>query len=366
MKAVLALEDGSVFYGQTFAGQGEVIAPLAFNSYMIGYQETITDPGHLGRMLCFTYPLIGSYGVNHEDSLSPKVQASAVIVREYVAKPRNFRATGTLAEFLEKDGVMGVEGMDTRAITRRLSKNGPMKAVLSTTDFDPASLINKAKLLKEQDLVAMATSKQIHPFSAQNRALSLPFAWQGNGRWKVVVLDLGARSSLLNRLLDFNLELMIVPASTGSQQIRDLQPHGLIISSGPGEPQQMDDVIKTLKELIGKLPMWGIGSGHLALGTALGAKAVKAVPGYFGGSQTVLEMTSGRVGVSDQNVTHTLEANTLPNTLQVTYRNQSDDSIAGFMHKEQPIMGVSFNPETSGGPLGDSALFAEFTRMLTA
>lgn len=364
MKAILALEDGSIFHGKTFTGQGEVIAPLVFNSYMIGYQETITDPGHLGRILCFTYPLIGSYGVNPDDSLSKKVQPAALIMREYVARPRNFRATASLADFLAEQGVMGVEDMDTRAITRRVSQNGPMGAVLSTVDIDPQSLVNKARNLVEQDLVALATSSRIKSWAAQPSEYSLPFAWQGTGRWKAAVLDLGLRKSLLTRLLDFEMELMVLPANTTSQQIMELKPHGLIVSSGPGSPHSIDYVVKTLSELIGKLPMWGIGLGHLALAKAAGAGLRKAIPGYFSGSQAVQETVSKKVGVSDQNLLYALDNSALPPDFRITYRNQLDDSIAGFVHNRFPLMGVSFNPEVPGCPLGDSALFADFTRML--
>ncbi len=364
MKATLVLEDGSVFYGHTFAGQGEVIAPLVFNSGMVGYQETITDPGHAGRMLCFTYPLIGSYGVNEHDNLSDRVQARAVIVREYVARPRNYRATASLADLLNKHNVIGVQGMDTRAITRRISQKGPMKAVLSTLSGDPAGLLGKIGQWVEEDLVAGVTSKHIHSFSAGTNEYSLPFAGQGRGRWKVAVLDLGVRTSLLTRLLDFDLELVVLPASTGAQQIMELKPHGLIVSGGPGAPTAVPYVLAALKELIGKMPVWGIGLGHLLLAEAVGAEVEKAVPGYFAGSQTVQEMQSGKVGVSEQNITHRLRAATLPAGVKLTYSNQVDNSIAGFMHEKLPLMGVSFHPEVWGGPLGDSAPFADFTRML--
>lgn len=366
MKAILALEDGSIFHGESFAGQGEIIAPLVFNSYMIGYQGAVTDPANLGRMLCFTYPLIGSYGINDEDSLSEKVQASAVIVREYVARPRNYRATSTLAELLEKNKVLGVQGMDTRAITRRISKNGPMKAVLSTVDFDPASLMAKTAQVKEEDWVERVSAKHIYSFKTRPSDISLPLVWQGGGRFKVAVLDLGVRTSLLNRLLEQDFDLMILPAGTTSRQIMDIKPHGLIVSGGPGSPQALNYVVNTLRELTGRLPMWGIGLGCLVLAEAHGAQTINAIPGYFAGSQPVKEVAGGHAGISDQNLTYTIKPDTLPADIKVSYQNQIDGSIAGFVHSKLPVMGVAFNPESSGAPLGDNALFAEFTRMLDA
>ena len=350
MKAILVLENGAIFSGRAFSGAGEVCAPLVYNSNMMGYQEAITDPGHHGRMLCFTYPLIGSYGVNEEDSLSALVHTPAILVKEYVGAPRNFRATASLADLLARFGILGVEGVDTRAITRLVSQHGPMKAILSTQDLNPDSLLAKLSNFKaDDDLLSKVTCQA-----------AMPANWSGQGRFKVALLDLGARRSLLETLKQYDMDIIQLPAASSARQILELKPQGLVVSGGPGNPNSQ--VTDTLKELLGQMPIWGIGLGFLSLALALGGKLEKLLPGHFNGSQTILDLGSGRIGVSDQNILWTLDENVLAGQMQITYRSQIDDSAAGFVEDKLALMATAFNPETGGA--GDEALFVNFVSLM--
>ncbi len=377
LDALLVLEDGTAFGCRTFAGAGEVAAEVCFNTAMTGYQEAITDPSYKGQMLAMTYPLIGNYGTNPEDVESRSVQVSAFLVKEYQEFPSNFRSTKSLREYLEAAGVMGVEGLDTRALTRHLRIRGAMKGILSTQDLDPASLAAKAQAspgLVGIDLVKDVTCQtpyrwldgQPGPELDLGDPLDPEAVWaDGDGQYRVVCLDCGIKFNILRRLEKRGNKLVVVPADTPAETILKLQPDGVFLSNGPGDPAAVTYVVETVKNLLGRSPIFGICLGHQMIGQALGGKTYKLKFGHRGANQPVMDLKTRKVEITSQNHGFCVDADTIDDPQVVmTHLNLNDNTLEGLTHRQVPVFCVQYHPEAAPGPHDADYLFDRFQEMM--
>ncbi|MFH2138054.1 MAG: glutamine-hydrolyzing carbamoyl-phosphate synthase small subunit [Candidatus Omnitrophota bacterium] len=354
-KAKLALEDGRVFAGFSFGATGTTSGEVVFNTSLSGYQEILTDPSYKGQMVTMTYPLIGNYGINEEDVESHKPFLEALIIKECSPIASNWRSQMTLDEYLKKNNIMGIEGVDTRAITRHIRLQGAMKAVLSTEDLDDKSLIEKAKAsigLVGVDLVKEVTSSEIQHYNKE-------------GKYTVVVLDCGVKLNILRELASRGCKVIVVPASTAAEEIMALTPDGMMLSNGPGDPAAVTYVVKTVKKLIGKLPMFGICLGQQMLGQALGGKTYKLKFGHHGGNQPVKDLKTGKIDISVQNHGFCVDIDSLnKDDIEITHINLNDQTLEGIRHKKLPIFSVQFHPESCPGPHDSRYLFDRFIEMI--
>ncbi|MFZ5585955.1 MAG: glutamine-hydrolyzing carbamoyl-phosphate synthase small subunit [Thermodesulfobacteriota bacterium] len=377
-KALLALEDGTTFPCRAFAGRGEVAAEVCFNTAMTGYQEVLTDPSYKGQMVAMTYPLIGNYGTNPEDVESAAVQVSAFLVKEYQPLPSNFRSTQSLGDYLEAAGVLGVEGLDTRALTRHLRMKGAMRGVLSTEDLDPASLVRKANDspgLVGVDLVKEVTCQRAYRWinGKIDRGLDLDGAmdpeavWAGGkGRWRVVALDCGIKYNILRRLEARDMKVLVVPAFTSAETIARTAPDGVFLSNGPGDPAAVTYVVQTVRELLGVRPIFGICLGHQMLGQALGGQTFKLKFGHRGANQPVMDLITTKVEITSQNHGFCVDADSIPDPdVVMTHLNLNDRTLEGLSHKRIPMFCVQYHPEASPGPHDADYLFDRFVEMMT-
>lgn len=357
MKALLVLEDGTWYEGRAFAGRGEVPGEVVFNTSMTGYQEILTDPSYRGQIVSMTYPLIGNYGINAEDVESSKIQVEGFVVREYEPVPSNWRSRTTLADYLEKEGILGIEGVDTRALTRHVRLAGAMKGILSTEDPDPVSLAAKAAAspgLVGCDLVLGTTCEK-------------PYEWPaaGEARFHVVALDFGIKWNILRCLAERGCRVTVVPASTSDGDVRALRPDGVLLSNGPGDPEPVVYAVKTIRQLMGKVPLFGICLGQQLLGLALGGKTYKLKFGHRGANHPVKNLRTGRVEITTQNHGFCVDAESLKDTdMEITHVNLNDQTLEGMRHRRLPLFSVQYHPEASAGPHDAAYLFDEFITMM--
>ena len=355
MEAILALEDGRVFKGRSFGAEGESYGEVVFNTSMAGYQEIITDPSYKGQIVTMTYPLIGNYGINDEDSESRKPFLEGLVVKECSKTASNWRSKKTLEDYLREHNILGIEGIDTRSLTVHIRRSGAMKAVLSTEDLNETNLINKAKA--SPGLVGIDMVKEV--------ILPKPYEWSAKGRFKVIVLDCGAKFNIMRELARNDCRVTVVPAAASAKEILEMKPHGIMLSNGPGDPGALDYVVKTVQGLIGKLPIFGICLGHQILGQAFGGKTYKLKFGHHGGNHPVKDLKTGRVAITVQNHGFCVDIDTLnAKELEITHINLNDETLEGMRHKKLPVFSVQFHPEACPGPRDAEYLFGKFIELM--
>ena len=368
--AKLALEDGTIYSGYAFGAEGEVDGEVVFNTAMTGYQEILTDPSYRGQIVTMTYPEIGNYGVNSIDVEHESPSLAGFIVREQSRIVSNYRAEGDLGAYLKKHNIVALAGIDTRALVRRIRIHGAMKGVLSTTDLSDDSLIEKAK--KSLGLVGRDLVREVMPESAVQWSDELD-EWtaaeigatdlQGSGA-HIVCMDFGMKWNIPRHFASRGNRVTIVPGSTSADDILRLDPDGIFLSNGPGDPEPLDYAFNTISQLIGKRPIFGICLGHQLLSLACGAKTFKLKFGHRGVNQPVIDLATEKVEITTQNHGFAVDEESLPDCLEVTHRNLNDDTVAGVRHREETAFGVQYHPEAASGPHDSHYLFQRFQEQL--
>ncbi len=372
MKALLALEDGFVLEGESFTGPIELTGgEVIFNTAMAGYQELLTDPSYAGQMVCLTYPLIGNYGINPDDMESEKVHMSALIVKECCKEPSNWRATESLPDFLMRQGVPGIEGIDTRALTLHLRKNGAMRGCISTDILDAEELVKKAQALPSmegQNLVTrVAPDKPYRWDDAAGRPAPVQLNADGSYDWPqgktlhIVVYDFGIKWNILRLLSAQDMELLVVPPSFTCEEVKSVNPDGVFLSNGPGDPATLKKEIAEIAKMADMFPIGAICLGHQLLGHALGGTTTKLKFGHHGVNHPVKNLLTGRIEISSQNHGFCVIP---PEGVEKVYVNLNDGTLEGFRHPEKPIMTVQHHPEAAAGPTDSRTFFTDFKDMV--
>jgi len=354
--AVLLLEDGTLFNGFSFGYDGEATGESCFNTSLTGYQEIITDPSYAGQIVTMTAPMIGNYGANSADSEAAAPKMRGFAVREYSRHYENWRAEFSLDKFLSKHKIPGIEGIDTRKLTRHIRDHGAMRCIISSTDSDKKSLLAKVQAAPEMtglDLASKVTVKNSYVFS-------------GQGKYKVLAYDFGCKQSILRLLAAAGCAVTVVPASTPAAEVLAQKPDGIFLSNGPGDPAAVTYAIENVKKLLdSKVPVFGICLGHQIIALALGAKTFKLKYGHRGGNQPVMNLATRRVEITAQNHGFAVEPESLNGLpLEVTHLNLNDKTIEGLAHKAKPIFCVQYHPEASPGPHDAEYLFQQFVRQM--
>jgi len=387
-KAILALEDGSVYEGHSFGAETTAYGEVVFSTSMTGYQEMLTDPSYAGQILVPTYPLIGNYGINESDFESRKIQVRGFAVREYCSQPSHWQSTRTLHEFLLAYGIPGISGIDTRALTRRLRSSGVMMGILSsemTTEeaskelkslpkYDFTDFVHQVSTEKayEWQSNTPSTATLTQTLSLGGRGLPhltspLKGEEKGEGETKqshIAVIDYGLKYNILRILSQLGCQASAVPCTASAKDILALNPDGIVLSPGPGDPALLDDITDTVKELIGRRPIMGICLGHQLIGKALGAQTFKLKFGHRGGNHPVRDLATGRVYITAQNHGYALDADTLKGGLEVSHINLNDGTVEGLRHRDLPILSIQYHSEASPGPLDNIYLFERFLEMV--
>ncbi len=373
MKALLALEDGLVLKGRSFTGSGEASGEVVFNTAMTGYQEILTDPSYKGQIVTMTYPLMGNYGVNPEDLESLGIQVEGFMVKEYHAYPSNWRAKGDLAAYLKAQGKLGGEGFDTRAIAKRLREVGAMRGIMSTEDLDPESLVRRARELPSmdgQDLVPLVTCSRPYWWPPAGAAappgpVDLATLWSQRGGKKVVLYDYGVKYNIIRSLTERGLSVLVVPATTPAADVLALNPDGIVLSNGPGDPAAVTYAVDNVRQCLGHKPMFGICLGHQILGLALGGRTFKLKFGHRGANQPVKNLLSGRVEITSQNHGFAVDLESFSDSeVELTQINLNDGTSEGLRHRKLQAFSVQYHPEASPGPHDADYLFDEFLGLL--
>ncbi len=370
MEAVLALADGKIFTGSMFGATGDALGEIVFNTSMAGYQEVITDPSYCGQMVVMTYPLIGNYGINPEDFESDRPYLSGFIIKELSPVSSNWRSRETLDNFLKRNNIVGIQGLDTRALTRHIRDKGAQQAIISNDINNPKKLIEKARQfpkMEGRDLVSQVTCK--NPYNWDEGEWSLENGYlkdvsTNKKKYRVIAYDFGIKRNILRKLVKAGCEVTVVPAKMSSKEVLKYTPDGVFLSNGPGDPAAVPYAIKNVKDLIGKVPIFGICLGHQILNLALGGTTFKLRFGHHGGNQPVMDLKEKKVEITSQNHGFAVDGNSPAIDVQIKCINLNDKTVEGIEHKSLPIFSVQYHPEASPGPQDSSYLFQNFVEMM--
>jgi carbamoyl-phosphate synthase small subunit len=381
MKAILALEDGSVFRGQGFGAHASACGEVCFNTSMTGYQEILTDPSYKGQIVTMTYPLIGNYGINELDVESWRPHAAGFVIRELSPVVSNWRADFSLAAYLEKNGIPGIQGVDTRALTKKLRIRGALNGFISTEDISEAEAVKRAKefVFVGVDYVKEVTHKKAFKWDEQDEQSAAFDLVRGNEKTDarkhhkplppadipIVAFDYGMKYNILRRLRQHGFATQVLPATASAQEALKHKPAGIFLSNGPGDPAVLDYIVREVKTLVDSgIPIFGICLGHQILGQAFGGKTFKLKFGHRGGNQPVKDLESGKVEITSQNHGFAVDPKSLPPEISIDRINLNDQTVEGMRHKTKPIFCVQYHPEASPGPHDSTPLFAEFRSMI--
>jgi carbamoyl-phosphate synthase small subunit len=375
MKALLALEDGRFFVGESFGATGTRVGEICFNTSMTGYQEVLTDPSYRGQIVAMTYPLIGNYGTNSLDQESRSPHVRGFVIEELSEIPSNWRAEMPLDEYLKKWDVPGIQGVDTRALTRHLRTRGAMKACLTTDEMSPDEATRRA--VKGEGVIGMdyvreVSTPKVYQWDPEDK-LSVPWSISnGNGprralppiRFRVAAYDYGIKENILRLLRQHGFGVTVVPASATAEETLALNPDGIFLSNGPGDPAALPYAHESIRDLIGKKPIFGICLGHQILGFAFGGSTFKLKFGHRGANQPVKDLRSGKVAITSQNHGFAVDPASLPSDVEVTHINLNDGTVEGMRHKKLPIFSVQYHPEAAPGPHDASYFFSQFAELI--
>jgi carbamoyl-phosphate synthase small subunit len=357
-RAILVLEDGSVYEGFSFGAETDACGEVVFNTSMAGYQEMLTDPSYAGQIVVPTYPLIGNYGINEQDNESDKIQVNGFVVREECLEPNHYLSKKTIHEYLVGGSIPGIWGVDTRAVTRRLRSLGVMKGML-TSNKTPQQALAEIKAMPNYSSIDFA--KQV--------TTDAPYEWQAekdnsNSPYNMVVVDCGLKYTILRIMHSLGCRITVVPCTMSAEEILKLNPEGIVLSPGPGNPEILDYIVDTVKKLAEKKPLMGICLGVQLIGRAFGAKTFKLKFGHRGSNHPVKDLSDGRVHITAQNHGYALDPDTVKNGLDVSHINLNDGTVEGVHHKELPILAIQYHSEASPGPLDNTYLFEKFLEMV--
>ena len=381
MKAILALEDGSVFHGQGFGAKASASGEVCFNTSMTGYQEILTDPSYKGQIVTMTYPLIGNYGVNTQDVESWRPHAAGFVIRELSPLVSNWRADYSLEQYLEQNGIPGIQDIDTRALTKKLRVRGALNGFISTEEISEAEAIQRAKefVFAGVDYVKEVTHKESFRWDAKDEQSAAFELVRGNANVDarthrrplppadipIVAFDYGMKYNILRRLRQHGFATQVLPATASAADALKHKPAGIFLSNGPGDPAALDYIVREVKTLLDTgIPIFGICLGNQILGQAFGGKTFKLKFGHRGGNQPVKDLESGRVEITSQNHGFAVDANSLPSVVAVNRINLNDQTVEGLRHKTKPVFSVQYHPEASPGPHDSTPLFAEFRSLI--
>ena len=353
MKAILALEDGTILEGESLGAPGRTYGEVVFNTGMTGYQEILTDPSYAGQLVMLTYPLIGNYGINPQDFESRRVQVEGFIVREAAEIPSNWRAAQSLDAFLKEKGIVGIKSLDTRALTRKLRVHGVMMGAIST-DETPEELLTRLKsspAYSESDLAQKVTTEQ-------------SYVWESEGPFRVALLDCGVKFNILRSLAALGCQTTVYPCTTSASEILRTNPDGIMLSPGPGDPSQLGYIVDTVRELVGKKPIMGVCMGNQLLGYAFGSRTFKLKFGHRGSNHPVKDLATGKVYITSQNHGYAVDPDGLKDGMEVAFVNLNDGTVEGLRHKELPVFSIQYHPEASPGPTDSAYFFRQFVAMI--
>ncbi len=381
MKAILALEDGSVFHGTGFGAKASACGEVCFNTSMTGYQEILTDPSYKGQIVTMTYPLIGNYGVNTQDVESWRPHAAGFVIRELSPVVSNWRSDSSLGDYLETNGIPGIQGIDTRALTKKLRVRGALNGFISTEDISAAEAVRRARefVFVGVDYVQEVTHKTAFRWDENDEQSGAFDLVRGNARLEarnfrrplppadipLVAFDYGMKYNILRRLRQHGFATQVLPASATAADALKHKPAGIFLSNGPGDPAALGYLVREVKTLLDSgIPIFGICLGHQILGQALGGKTFKLKFGHRGGNQPVKDLDSGRVEITSQNHGFAVDADSLPSDVAVHRINLNDQTVEGLRHKKKPVFCVQYHPEAAPGPHDSTPLFAEFRDLI--
>ncbi|HLC43031.1 MAG TPA: glutamine-hydrolyzing carbamoyl-phosphate synthase small subunit [Methylomirabilota bacterium] len=372
-RALLALADGRIFQGESLGAEGETHGEVVFNTSMTGYQEIATDPSYKGQIVVMTYPLIGNYGVNDEDIESRRPWVEGFVVKEASPAPSSWRGRRTLDDYLKTHGIVGIQSIDTRALTRHIRDHGAQEGIISTVDLNPGSLIAKAKAspgLIGRDLVKEVSCQEPYTWTewtwSLGRGYSGPRTPSPGPRFRVIAYDSGIKQNIMRQLVSVGCDVTVVPATTPAAAVLEQKPDGLFLSNGPGDPEGVPYLARSVKALIGKLPIFGICLGHQILGLAFGGETYKLKFGHHGANHPVKEIATGRVEITAQNHGFAVDPKSVERVgLIETHVNLNDRTSEGMRHKELPVFSVQYHPEASPGPHDANYLFQRFRALMT-